>query len=369
MAASDPKISSIEARAYLIPTDAPEADGTMQWDSTTMVVAHVRAGGIAGMGYTYTHASAASVIEGPLAEVVRGENAFDIPKLAAAMRRRVRNMGGEGIAATAISALDLALWDLKARLLDLPLARLLGLSRTSVPIYGSGGFTTYSDDRLREQLGGWVEKDGCAWVKMKIGTRPEQDPHRMEVARQATGDRPLFVDANGAFTARQAIRFAIATEGMDVQWFEEPVSSDHLDEMRFVREHMPANTAVAAGEYGYTPSYFKKMLAAGAVDVLQADVTRCLGITGFMMTAAMADAEGIDLSGHCGPAMHLAVAASVPRLRHLEWFHDHVRIEAMLLDGAPVPREGKISPDLASPGNGLTFKQSDAERYSLAGSA
>ena len=363
MAGVAARISSIEARAYRIPTDAPEADGTLAWESTTLIVVHITAGDVTGLGCTYTHASAVSVIMGPLAEVVRNEDALDIPKIGASMRRRVRNMGSEGIAATAISAVDLALWDLKARLLDLPLARLLGLSRAEVPIYGSGGFTSYDDGQLRDQLAGWTERDGCAWVKMKVGTDLNRDPHRMDVARQAIGAAPLFIDANGAFTAREAVRFAQVVAEMGVQWFEEPVSSDHLADMRFVREHLPPEIAVAAGEYGYTPAYFGKMLASGAVDVLQADVTRCLGITGFLAVAAMADAQGVDLSGHCAPAMHLAVAASVPRLRHLEWFHDHVRIDAMLFDGAPVPRAGEIRPDLGSPGNGLTFKQADAERY------
>jgi L-alanine-DL-glutamate epimerase-like enolase superfamily enzyme len=369
MRRAEASIRSVRARAYVIPTDAPEADGTIAWKATTLVVVHVEAGNVVGLGYTYTHASAAALIAGLLAEVVAGHDAFDIPAAAVALRRRVRNLGTEGIAATAISAVDSALWDLKAKLLDLPLAGLLGQARPAVPIYGSGGFTSYDDEQLRDQLAGWVERDGCRAVKMKIGSEPARDPHRIEVARRAIGDRQLFIDANGAFSPRQALRLAETVAGQEVRWFEEPVSSDDLAGMRFVREHIGAGIDIAAGEYGYTPGYFCRMLASGAVDVLQADASRCLGITGFLHAGALADAHGVDLSGHCAPALHVAAAAALPRLRHLEWFHDHARIEAMLFDGAPVPRDGVVRPDLGRPGLGLEFRQADAEKFAIEGSA
>jgi L-alanine-DL-glutamate epimerase-like enolase superfamily enzyme len=120
---------------------------------------------------------------------------------------------------------------------------------------------------------------------------------------------------------------------------------------------------IAAGEYGYDLDYFSRMLAAGAVDVQQADVTRCGGITGFLQVATLCEAHHIDLSGHCGPAVHLHAACAAPRFRHLEWFHDHVRIEHMLFDGAPVPKGGKIRPDLSRPGLGLEFKSADAAQF------
>jgi L-alanine-DL-glutamate epimerase-like enolase superfamily enzyme len=280
------------------------------------------------------------------------------------MQRSVRNLGRQGLAACAISAVDTALWDLKAKLLGLPLALLLGSRRDAVPIYGSGGFTTYGDGELRDQLAGWIERDGCAWVKMKIGTHPARDPHRVAVARAAIGDRGLFVDANGALTVKQALALAerLAREA-DVLWFEEPVSSDDLTGLELLRRRAPAAMEIAAGEYGYDADYFRSMLAAGAVDVQQADATRCGGITGFLQVAALCDAYHTDLSAHCAPALHLPVACAVPGLRHLEWFHDHVRIEHMLFDGAPTPKQGAIRPDLSRPGLGLVFKQHDAERY------
>jgi len=122
---------------------------------------------------------------------------------------------------------------------------------------------------------------------------------------------------------------------------------------------------IAAGEYGYLVDYFERMLAAESVDCQQADLPRCGGVTAFLKVGALCEAHHIDLSGHCAPALHLHAACAAPRLRHLEWFHDHVRIEHMLFDGAPRARDGAIRPDLSRPGHGLEFRAADAEAYGL----
>jgi len=290
---------------------------------------------------------------------------MDVAGCTQAMQAAVRNSGRDGIAATAISAADLALWDLKAKLLGVPLVTLLGALRDAVPIYGSGGFTTYKDSVLHDQLSGFVHEDGCRWAKIKIGSDPELDPHRMKIAKDAIGDATLFVDANGAFTPRQALSMAAKAAEYGAAWFEEPVSSDDLAGLRRVRQRAPQGTEIAAGEYGYDLDYFRRMLASGATDVQQADATRCGGVTGFLAAATLCDAYHVPLSGHCAPAIHLHVACAAPRLRHLEWFHDHVRIERMLFDGAPIPHKGMIRPDLTRPGHGLTFKRKDAESYAV----
>ncbi len=360
-------LAALRAFAYTIPTDLPEADGTFAWDSTTLVLVEVDAGGETGIGYTYTSEAAVPVINGALWPAIRACDAMDPPAAWRAMNVAVRNMGRDGIAANAISAVDAGLWDLKARLLDQPLALLFGRYRDAVPIYGSGGFTTYTDKQLGDQLAGWVEREGSAWVKMKIGTHPDDDAERVRVAKRAIGERTLFVDANGAYRAKQALNFAeIFAREADVRWFEEPVSSDDLAGLAFIRERAPAAMEIAAGEYGYDIDYFRTMLSSGAVDVLQGDVTRCGGYTGFLLVAALCEAHHLDLSGHCAPALHLPAACAAPRFRHLEWFHDHVRIEHMLFDGAPRPKHGVVEPDLSRPGHGLSFKFKDAERFRVA---
>ena len=360
----DAAIRAVTARPYTIPTDAPEADGTYAWRETTLVIATIEAGGQTGLGYTYSSSAAASLASGPLAAALSGQDAFDIPLCHRLLVNQVRNMGRSGLAATAISALDAALWDLKAKLMDLPLAALLGRARETVPIYGSGGFTSYNDRELRQQLAGWVERDGCRAVKMKIGSHPDDDLRRVGVAKEAIGEASLFVDANGAYSVKQALRMADAFAAeAQVAWFEEPVSSDDLDGLAQVRTGAPDCMDIAAGEYSYNADDVRHMLVRRAVDVQQADASRCLGITGFLQAGALCDAHHIDLSGHCAPALHVHPACAAPRLRHLEWFHDHVRIEHMLFEGAPVAKNGAIRPDMSRPGLGLVFKERDAERY------
>jgi L-alanine-DL-glutamate epimerase-like enolase superfamily enzyme len=361
---SDPTITALAASAYEIPTDAPEADGTLSWTSTTLVVAEVAAGDRHGLGYTYSHAAAAKLIESKLAEAIKGKSALAIPAAWHAMLRAIRNIGRDGLVATAISAVDAALWDLKGKLLNLPVCTLLGQARDAVPVYGSGGFTSYSPERLAEQLGGWAAA-GARWVKMKVGSDPENDLKRAERAKRAIGDATLFVDANGAYDRKQALALAQGFAALGVGYFEEPVSSDDLAGMRLMRDRAPAGMRIAAGEYGYSPFYFRQMLEAEAVDVLQADASRCLGITGFLAADALCDARSLPLSAHCAPALHRHVALAAKRLWNIEWFHDHVRIEQMLFDGAPRMEHGLIHADLSRPGLGLDFKRADAARFAM----
>jgi len=358
-------IDGIEVGAYTIPTDTHEADGTLAWDSTTLVVVHLTVGHVRALGYTYADAAAAHLIAGKLAGLIDG---CDPMRVAAAHRNMVaavRNLGRPGLAAAAISAVDTALWDLKARLLDLPLSVLLGEVHDSVAAYGSGGFTTYDDRQLTGQLAGWVEQ-GIRDVKMKVGAFPEDDERRVRIARDAVGpEAGLYVDANGAYTVKQALAFAEAFAGQGVTWFEEPVSSDDLAGLRLIRDRGPAGMEVAAGEYGYDPVYFRRMLEAGAVDVLQADATRCGGVTGFMTADALAEAHGRPLSAHTAPSLHAHLCCAARRARNVEYFHDHARIEGMLFDGAIAPVQGRLEPDRSAPGLGLTFKRRDAERYAV----
>lgn len=279
------------------------------------------------------------------------------------MRHFVRNLGETGIAMMAIAAIDNALWDLRARLLDVTLANLLGRVRDGIPVYGSGGFTSYSDAQLQKQFGGWAEQ-GFRMVKMKVGTEPERDPDRVRAARETIGDSTeLFVDANGAYTVTQALRLAHRFAECGVRWFEEPVSSNNLVGLDQVRARAPIGMDIAAGEYGYTAWYFKRMLDAKAVTVLQADATRCGGITGFLDVASLCWAHNVLLSSHCGPSMHLHVCCAVPCAIHMEFFHDHARIERMFFDGFCEPQHGDMKPDLSRPGMGLELKEKESARY------
>jgi len=356
-------IERLSVESYTIPTDQRESDGTYEWDHTTIVIVTVEAGGQKGIGYTYADTETGELIDRILQKVIKGMDALSPRAIYMAMWRNVRNLGRPGICSMAISAVDCAVWDLKARLLGLPLVSLLGQVRSGAIVYGSGGFTSYSDDKLAKQLSGWVEQ-GIRSVKMKIGRDPHRDIDRVRIAREGIGDGPgLYVDANGAYTAKEALALADEFSKMDVCWFEEPVSSDDLSGLRLIRDRAPAGMDIAAGEYGYDIFYFNRMLSAGAVDVLQADITRCGGVTGYLEIAALCQAFNLPISGHTAPAQHTSVACAIPMFKNLEYFHDHVRIEKMLLDGLPALVDGELRPDHSRSGNGLVLKHADAEKF------
>ena len=357
-------VERLDVAVYTIPTDFPESDGTLSWTKTTMVLVRVAAAGASGIGYTYADEAVATLIHHTLRQHVVGADAMSPPSVYAENWKHIRNLGRPGICSMAISAVDCALWDLKARLLDVPLVSLLGQVRPGVAIYGSGGFTSYSDAQLASQLGGWV-KQGIPRVKMKIGRDARADIERVRVARDAIGrSAELYVDANGAYTRKQALSQAEIFAGdYGVSWFEEPVSSDDLDGLHLIRDRAPAGMDIAAGEYGYDIFYFRRMLASRAVDVQQADITRCGGVTGILQVAALCQAHNVPLSGHTAPALHTHLLCAVPLFKNLEYFHDHVRIERMFFDGFPQLVDGELRPDLSRPGIGLELKRADAQKF------
>lgn len=356
-------VRDIAVSAYTIPTSSPESDGTMAWDRTTLVLVEATAGDHTGIGYTYANIAAGQVIQSMLKEVVMGMNVMDVPHITRQMIGHIRNEGTCGIAMMAVSAVDTALWDLKAKLLNLPLFCLLGKSKDNMQVYGSGGFTSYSNRQLQQQLGEWAAS-GMRYVKMKVGRNAAADKERVMCARKAIGsDTKLFVDANGGYTIKQAIEKAHEFAAYGISWFEEPVSSDNLQGLQFIRQHVPQGIDIAAGEYGYQLSYFNKMLAAQAVDIIQADATRCGGITGFLKAGHLAEACDIPFSSHCAPTLHLHAALALPSFYIAEYFHDHARIESMLFDGFAPAANGFMQPDAHRPGLGIDFKHQDAAKF------
>lgn len=363
--ASDGRIKDLIVRSYLIPTDAPESDGTFVWDKTIMVTVTVFSGNDHGFGYTYADLSTARLINDNLKDLIIGKSVFANTGLWADMNRKVRNLGAAGVSSMAISAVDIALWDLKARILKVPLVFLLGINKNETAVYGSGGFTSYSDEQMTRQFEGWLD-EGISMFKMKIGRNKENDFERIRLARSVIGNHNLlFIDANGAYYPAEAVKYIHHFEKHKISWFEEPVSSDDLAGLAFVRSHMPAGVDVAAGEYGYTTYYFNDMLAAGAVDVLQADATRCGGITGFLRANALCSAFHSPLSAHTAPTIHMHACCAAENAIHIEYFHDHARIEQMFFDGFIEPQNGMLGPDPGRPGLGVEFKNKDAEKYLL----
>jgi len=360
------RVGRVRAHAYEIPTaDDEESDGTLVWRATSVLVVEVEAGGATGLGYGYCDAAAARIVERTLAGVVEGADALAPGEAWSKMQVAIRQLGQEGLAAMAASVLDIALWDLKARLLGVALCDLLPRFRDAVPAYGSGGFTSYSERELREQLGGWAA-DGFRSVKMKVGREPARDPARAAAARAAIGDEvELMVDANGAYRdVPQALAWAERFAGEHgVVWLEEPLSSRAVRGLRQVRERAPAGLAIAAGEYAWTLADCARLLDAAAVDVLQADVSRCGGITNLPRIDGLCRARELPFSAHCVPAVMAHAGCALESLIHTEFFFDHARAERLLFDGVVDPVDGLLRPDRSRPGLGIELKRADAERW------
>ncbi|MCB0940487.1 MAG: mandelate racemase [Mycobacterium sp.] len=356
-----PVIDRIEVTAYRFPTPHPEADGTLTWDATTAVVVHLHTDDCVGLGWTYSGAAAGVVVKDNLTSVVRNRDPMDIAGAWLAMHRACRNIGTKGLAMQAISAVDIALWDLKARMLDIPLAALLGQMRDTVPVYGSGGFVNSSCAEIAQDVAQW-KAAGCTQMKIKVGrdygTDPDWDLERVSRLREFAGpDVELMVDGNGAYSVGQAKRIGAQLDALGVRWFEEPVSSDDKPGLAEVRAAISAD--VAAGEY-ISDTYDAEAMAA-VVSCLQLDVTRCGGYTGFLRGAAVAAAHNREVSGHCAPALHAPVAAAVPNLRHVEWFTDHARLEPLLIDGLPEVGCGALRVTNHAAGHGMSVAAGAAE--------
>jgi L-alanine-DL-glutamate epimerase-like enolase superfamily enzyme len=352
-------VAELRTRAHRIPLPDPETDGTLAWNATTVVTVEATAGGQVGLGWTYGPAAIASVIDEILAPVVAGRAAVDVGLSFLRMRQASRNATSPGLVTLGISAVDVALWDLKAKLLDVPIAVLLGRIHARIPLYGSGGFTSLTDSQLVKQLTGWVVDDGMTAVKIKIaedrGGNVERDLSRIDLARRTIGpDVALMVDANGGYQTKQAVQLIADAQRQRVSWFEEPVSSQHLADLALLRGMLTPE--VTAGEYGTTTEYFRAMLSAGAVDCLQVDASRCGGYTGALAAAAVADSFGVQVSTHCAPHLHAPVCAALPNLRHAEWFADHVRADGMVFDGLGVPSAGMLPVQTERPGHGVVLK-------------
>lgn len=359
-------VETLHAAAYTVPTEQAEADGTASWDATTLVVVTVSAAGVTGTGWTYGAPAVVDVVHDVLRSVVVGTDVAATPAIWAGMVAAVRDHTRVGLCGYAVSAVDIALWDLKARLLGCSLSTLWGRVRQSAPIYASGAFTTFTTTQLDQQLDAWVDDAAIPRVKIKIGeargTRTERDVARIRQTRRRVGsDTELYVDAAGSYTVKQAIRLMDEVEDSDVIWCEEPVNSNDLAGLRLIRNHVSAD--VAAGQYGSDLAYFARLCDAEAIDCVQIDATRAGGYTEWNRIAALAAAHHLEVSAHGAPNLHAHVGVATPNLRHLEYSSDHARIERLLFDHPLDPTGGQLSPHADLPGHGMNLCTRNAGPY------
>ena len=345
-----PEVTALDTAVYTIPTDAPEADGTLAWDKTTMVLVTARAGGEQGLGWSYTSRAAAAVVGELLAGTVTGRDAFDVAGAAEAMARQVRNVGRPGIAAMAISAVDIALWDLKARRAKLPLWRLLGGFDPRVPCYAGGIDLDLSVEALLRQTDDNLSR-GFRAIKMKVG-RPDlaADVARVKAMRAHLGEGfPLMADANMKWTVEEAIRAARALQPYDLTWLEEPIIPD--DVAGHARILAAGGVPIAAGENLRSLWEFKNYIVAGAVSYPEPDATNCGGVTSFMKIARLAEAFNLPVTSHGAHDITVHLLAACPNRSYLEahGFGLDRYIEH------PLVLEGGMAPAPVLPGHGVSF--------------
>jgi L-alanine-DL-glutamate epimerase-like enolase superfamily enzyme len=349
------KLDRLDADLYRFPTPTPQTDATLGWDASTVVAVTAHAGDLTGLRWTYSTAAAATLVRDVLCSALSGRPVDNVAGAFEQMRRVCRNFGIRGVVMQAVSAVDIAVWNLKARVHGLVLPDVFGKVHEDVMVYGSGGSLRMTDAEMSAQLRHWLDLS-CRAAKIKIGLDRGEDPardlERIRLSRDTLpSDVDLMVDANGAYDRGRARRVGAALDEVGVTWFEEPVTSDDVAGLGELRNMLRCD--VAAGEYSAEPADSAALV--GAVYCLQLDATRCGGYTGFVRAAALADAFQLPLSAHCAPAVHAPVAVATPRLRHKEYFADHERLEPMLLHGVPAIHDGRLRPN-ATIGHGYTLR-------------
>lgn len=358
-------ITRFHVSACTVPTETTESDGTLNWKSTTIVIVQLAAGETWGLGYTYGNPGLKSFAVDLINKAVIDEDAFSITGIWGKLVQLVRNEGRTGESSMVISAIDNALWDLKAKLLQLPLLSLLGQSRERVEGYGSGGFNSYTHEQLEHQITSWLEQ-GFKKMKVKITGNLEHERARLSFIRRLCGPEvQLFVDANEACDKKVAREFADLLKELKIIWFEQPIFAYDLKGMHDFKLQMPTGIYLTTGEYVYNLTDLSNILQADAADVIQLDVTRCEGVSGFLKCSNLCEAYDVPISTHCAPALTVSPACSVGGLKHIEYFFDHARLENMLFDGVPQPRDGYFKPDLSRLGNGLILKKREIEKFEV----
>jgi L-alanine-DL-glutamate epimerase-like enolase superfamily enzyme len=317
------KIERVRTDFYKIPLDTVLSDSTHgsipHFELVTVRITDSE--GAEGMGYTYAVNSGAAafhaLIEGYLAEAVTGEDADFTESLWQKMWWKVHYAGRGGHATSAISAVDIALWDLKARRAKLPLWRFLGGFDPRVPCYAGGIDLDFTLDALLEQADRF-QSQGFRAIKMKAGRpRLSEDVERVKRMREHLGDDfPLMVDANMRWTADQAIRAARSLEPYNLVWIEEPTIPDDI--AGHVRVVCEGRTPVATGENMHTLYEFRAMIEAGGVTYPEPDVTNCGGITIFRKIGALSEAYNLPLTSHGAHDVTVHLLAAAPNTSYLE---------------------------------------------------
>ena len=365
------KITDITTTELFYPLAKPWQDGTTPPPGLSgrgQLFVHIHTDeGVEGLGIGQASPGVRQVVETGLKGVLIGQDPFHIERLWNDMFWQVRAYGRKGVAFCALSAVDIGLWDVKAKALGLPLYKLLGPYTESAPIYGSGGWTNLDPEDLVAEMMGYVEP-GMNRVKMKVGKdfgRSErEDIQRLAAVRKAVGDDvAVYIDANNGYYPKQAIYMAREFEQFQVGWFEEPTLADDIPGLAEIRRAI--DIPVASGEHEYTKYGFRELIAGGGVDIAQPDVGRVGGVTEWMKAAHLAHAFNLPVAPHAVQLVHLHVCCATPNLKVVEYLVGAERVDQVWYTEFPEPKDGMWSPYPDRPGLGLELDPHAVEKYAV----
>lgn len=355
------RISGVEAKSLKVPLARAigSANSTKSELDYLVVFLHTE-NGPTGCGFVMglggeTSTTLVPYIEKELAPLAVGQDALAPEALWMRLwgPNKPRMRGGLGV--QALSAIDTACWDALAREAGLPLSRILGGFRNNVPVYGSGGWLTFTDEEMVDECTGFMEK-GIGAYKLKLGTN--RDEERIRLLRDEAGDSVvLFADANQKYNPREALEVAAMLAEYDVRWFEEPVLADSVDDLADVAERSPV--PVAAGENAYMRWGFREICERRAAAYLQPDVGRCGGVTEFRKIAHLAEACNLSLCAHLLQEVSLSLLAATPSGYMVEYVE--MLPPETLTREFPVVSGRMEVPDV--PGHGVEFSEEAIRRY------
>lgn len=353
----DIKITGVKMYPCTFPS-GDLADSTREIGNIGYIIVDVSTDiGVHGIGMTYCESGNEAIIafgEKTIQPLILGMNPFDTECIWAKVTQYFRAVGRKGLAYFALSAIDIACWDIKGKVLDMPIYRLFGGNDPRVPVYCSGGWTSYSEEELVDYA--LEAKDrGFTMVKMKVGVKGgsdiREDAHRVHAVRKAIGpDMRLAIDANNVWHAGTAIKFSRMVEECDIEFFEEPVIADDIPGLAHCRQK--CNIPIASGEHEYTRYGARDLCISGAADIVQIDACKCGGFTESLKVINVAEAFNLQYAPHCMELVHMhlvAAASNGMSLEDLDLFYPSV--ENLFID-APRAVDGFITiPD--QPGLGL----------------
>jgi L-alanine-DL-glutamate epimerase-like enolase superfamily enzyme len=362
------KISRLESHVLKLPADEPLASGPATPGATRDFVALrlYTDEGLDGVGVTFFGAALTGALKSAvdaLAALTTGEDPLRVEAIAHKLRAAAGNSGPGGVFTLALAAVDIALWDLKGKALNVPVAKLAGGFRDRVPTYASGALMrTFPLDHVAKAASTLVGK-GFRQMKTQLAlpgdTTPAREVERIRVIREAIGaDIDLMCDINQRWDVRQAISIGRRVEEYNLFWLEDVVAAEDYPGLASVTAALA--TPIAAGEYVYGAVPFRHMFEARSVDIVMIDVLRAGGITQWLKIAGMAEAFNLPVVNHLYPEISVHLVAAVPNgltVEYMPW-------SARIYQEVPVPVKGELAVP-QKPGLGLEFDEAALRRYSV----